>query len=85
MVPILVWRITNRVLQRMTRIVTVEAITRQLERAREAHDFGRDEETRPDAGLPGDQSNLFPVHPGRMTLAHLSQEKLPKGVDLNQD
>jgi hypothetical protein len=82
--PVLAWRISRRVIVRFSNNLQTEAIARRLENARAAHDFGRDEESRSGAGPSGDQSSLFPARPGKMTLAHISEENAAKGVDPSQ-
>lgn len=85
---VIAWRIHRRLLNRISKHSSLETLTNDLEKRREAYDSDRDTEIPPGAGEPGDQSNLFAVHPGAMHLAHLAEkrsENRAKSLDLGQD
>jgi hypothetical protein len=71
--PVFAWGLAKRLVERLTRNLTVEVVAARLQTAREAYDFGRDTAPVPGAGPAGDQSNLFPTYPGKMTLEHLKR------------
>lgn len=77
-------RFSWRFVVRLRQADHLETLAETLEKRRAARDFGRQDQVRPDAGLAGNETNLFPARPGRQVLNRLA-EKLPKGVDTQPD
>jgi hypothetical protein len=73
--PFVAWRISRRLVCRMTRHLTMEVVAAELERRREAIDSGRDTDPPVDAGPAGNVVELFSVRPGQLHQSHLRSKK----------
>jgi hypothetical protein len=69
----LIWTIVANLSYRRERHREQELAAQEAELRRDIIEYGRDTEVRPDAGGPSEQSNLFPVIPGAMTLSHIQE------------